>query len=92
MIDLFMLGVQVVNIILLVGLLYVYGSNYRKLRSKYTAGLMFFVGFMLVETLMAVYFDTSMVMYYSTAAEFNAGLLQMVKAVGLAILLWISME
>ncbi|MBI4175948.1 MAG: hypothetical protein HY518_01990 [Candidatus Aenigmarchaeota archaeon] len=80
------------NIILLIPLLYIYISNYKKLKSKYTAGLLFFAGFLLLETLMALYFDTTMVMYYSAAAASNAQIVQIVKAVGLAVLLWISLE
>lgn len=92
MVDLFTVGVHIVNIILLIGLLVIYIRNYKNFKLKYTGGLIFFAAFFLIETLMALYFDTSMVMYYSTAAELNASILSVIKAVGLAILLWISLE
>lgn len=92
MADLFSMGIHVVNLLLLISLLSIYLSNFRHLRSKYTAGLIFFVGIFLIETIMAIHFDTSMVMYYSPAAEFNASILQVIKTVGFAILLWVSWE
>ena len=90
--DLISMGVHVVNLLLLIGLMAVYLTTYRKFKTKHAAGLLFFSGFFFIETLMALYFDTSMVMFYSEAAELNANALQVVKAIGIAILLWISLE
>ncbi|MBI4020596.1 MAG: hypothetical protein HY367_04645 [Candidatus Aenigmarchaeota archaeon] len=90
--DLFAAGIHIINMLLLAALLFIYASNYSKLKSKYTAGLIFFAGFLLIETIMAMYFDTAMVMYYSAEAALNANILEIVKAAGLAILLWISLE
>ncbi|MBI4021659.1 MAG: hypothetical protein HY369_05435 [Candidatus Aenigmarchaeota archaeon] len=92
MADLLSLGIHGLTLLLLVALLVIYLANYRRLRSKYTAGLVFFIGFMIAETAMSISFAVSMVMYTSLAAEAAALTLQAVKAVGLAILLWISWE
>ena len=92
MADLFSLAVQGINLILLIALLVVYGSNYRRLKMKYTVGLIFFVALFLVETVMALTFNATMVMYYSAEAAFNAMILEVIKAVGFALLLWVSLE
>lgn len=45
----------VLNILLLGGLLYVWGSNWWRLRSKHTLGLVLFAGFLLAENAAAAY-------------------------------------
>lgn len=44
------------NILLLLGLAYIWGRNYREFRSKHTLGLLLFVTFMLFESALAMYF------------------------------------
>ncbi len=48
------------SIAVLVGLLYIYGSNYRSLRSAFSVGLLVFAGLFLVENLAAMYFYVAM--------------------------------
>ena len=83
---------HIINILLILGLLYIYIQNYLKMKSKYTIGLMIFASFFLIQSLMGLYFDISMVMYSSLQAEQAAIILEAVKSVGFAILLWISWE
>ncbi len=84
------MALHVVNMILTLGLLYIYGQNYRKMRSKYTIGLMLFAFVFLVHSALGLYFDTSMVMYSSVQAETAAMILEVIKAISFAVLLWIS--
>jgi len=86
------MALHVVNMILTLGLLYIYGQNYRKMRSKYTIGLMLFAFVFLVHSALGLYFDTSMVMYSSVQAETAAMILEVIKAISFAVLLWISWE
>ena len=81
-----------INILLTLGLLFIYVQNYMKIKSKYTIGLMVFAAFFLVQSAMGLYFDAMMVMYSSPEAKNVATILEVVKAVGFAILLWISWE
>ena len=83
---------HIINVILILGLLYIYIQNYLKMKSKYTIGLMIFASFFLIQSLMGLYFDVSMVMYSSLQAEQAAIILEAIKSVGFAILLWISWE
>ena len=48
------------SIAVLVGLLYVYGTNYRHLRSPFSLGLIVFAALFLVENLAAIYFYVAM--------------------------------
>ena len=90
--DMISMAIHGITALLLVGLAIIYLSNYRRLKSKYTAGLLFFVLIFLAESVMALFFGATMVMFDSAAAEMNALLLSTVKMAGVGILLWISLE
>ena len=90
--DMLGMALHVINVILLSILLYVYLQNYRQLKTKMTAGLVLFAGFFLIQSLMSIYFDTTMVMYSSGPAETAATALEVIKAVGFAILAWVSWD
>ena len=84
--------IHVANIILILALLGVYLQNYSRMKSKYTMGLSVFAAFFLAQSLMNLYFDATMPMYLSSSAETVATMLEGVKAVAFAVLLWISWE
>lgn len=90
--DMISMGVHGINVILTLGLLYVYVQNYAKMKSKYTIGLMIFAVFFLIQSAMGLFFEATMVMYSSPAANTAALALEAIKAVGFAILLWISWD
>ena len=46
------LAIEVINIVLLLGLLYIYVSSYRKIKSEFTMGLIFFIIAFLVKSVM----------------------------------------
>lgn len=86
------MAIHVINIILVLALLYIYLQNYRQLKTKLTGGLVLFAAFFLAQGLMNLYFDASMVMYQSASAEMASLVLEIIKAVGFAVLVWISWE
>jgi hypothetical protein len=92
MADMLAMVLHLVNIALLLLLLYIYLQNYRQVKNRTAAGLTLFALFFLAQSAMNLYFDTTMVMYSSTPAENAATLLEGVKAVGFAILAWVSWE
>ena len=92
MVEMIGMILHIVNVVLLLVLLYIYLQNYRQLKTKYTAGLALFALFFLAQSVMNIYFDSTMVMYSSTPAEQAATVLEAVKAVGFAVLAWISWE
>ena len=83
---------HIINVILLCLLLYIYLQNYRRLKTKLTAGFVLFAGLFLVQSLMDIYFDTTMVMYSSSSAITAATALEAIKAAGFGILAWISWD
>lgn len=85
-------ALHVANVLLALALLFIYAQNYRKIKSKYTVGLIVFALFFLLQSAMGLYFDASMVMYYSAQAQAAAMVLEGIKAVALAVLLKISLE
>jgi hypothetical protein len=81
-----------VNVLLLLGLLVVYGNSFRKIRAQFTAGLLFFTGFFLLQNLMALYSYLAMFMYFAAGAGELVLIITVAETAGLAILLWTSVR
>jgi hypothetical protein len=54
------------NVLLLVGLIWVYASNLRKVRAEFTVGLLVFATLFLVQNLISLYSFLAMFMYYAS--------------------------
>jgi hypothetical protein len=80
------------NIILLVGLIIVYGNSFRKIRAAFTAGLLFFAGIFLLQNLVAFYSYVAMFMYYASGVEMFVMVITIAQTAGLAVLLWMSLR
>lgn len=48
------IGLEVVNVLLLLGLLAIYVQNYRKLKAKFTLGLIFFASLFVLQNLVSL--------------------------------------
>ena len=83
---------SLLNILLLVGLLMVYGNSFRKIRSEFTAGLLFFAGFFLLQNLLALYSYVAMFMYYASNMGTLVLIITVTQTAGLAVLLWLSLR
>lgn len=79
------------NILLLVGLIAVYGNSFRKIQAQFTAGLLFFAALFLLQNLLALYSYVAMFMYYA-GVEMLVMAVTAVQTVGLAVLLWMSLR
>ena len=79
-----------VNIVLLVGLIWIYGNGFRKIRAQFTAGLLFFAGLFLVQNLLALYSFLAMFMYYAPDVGGFVLAYTIVQTAGLGVLLWVS--
>lgn len=83
---------SLLNVLMLLGLIWIYGNSYRKIRAEFTFGLLFFSALFLVQNLLALYSYVTMFLYYASDV---AGLVLAVTAVqtaGLAVLLWMSLR
>ncbi len=83
---------SLVNVLLLVGLLAVYGNGFRKIKAQFTAGLLFFAGFFLLQNLIALYSYLAMFMYFASGAGTLVLVITIAQTAGLAVLLWTSLH
>lgn len=81
-----------VNIILLAGLISIYGNALRKIQAEFTAELLFFAGIFLVQNLVAFYSYVAMFMYYASDVENLVLAVTIAQTAGLAVLLWMSLR
>jgi len=81
-----------VNVLLLIGLMAVYGNSFRKIQAEFTLGLMFLAGLFLVQNLLAVYSYAAMFMYFATGAGPLVLAITLVQTAGLAVLFWLSVR
>jgi hypothetical protein len=91
----------VLNILLLAGLLYVWGSNWWQLRSKHTLGLVLFGGFLLLENAAAAYLfimDPTLNAWITNekfvppVAQKTLAALRLLEFGGLAFLTWVTWD
>ncbi|PSQ34386.1 hypothetical protein BRD05_07060 [Halobacteriales archaeon QS_9_70_65] len=91
----------VLNILLLAGLLYVWGSNWWRLRSKHTLGLALFCVFLLAENAAAAYLfilDPTLNEWITNGdvvprpAQMTLAGLRLMEFGGLAFLTWVTWD
>ena len=81
-----------INVLMLLGLIVVYGNSFRKIQGEFTAGLLFFAGFFLVQNLLALYSYVAMFMYYASDVGTLVLAITVTQTAGLAVLLWLSLR
>ena len=81
---------SVFNVILLLSLIYIYVSNYLKLKSTFALGLILFAVLLILHNLAALYFQLMMVMYYTEQVAGFAMVLNALETLGLVCLVYIS--
>jgi len=80
----------IVNIILLLLLTYLYGRNWAKLRSSFTAGLLLFTAAFLVQYVMSFYFYVTNMDYYVHMVSMHVFVLTLLQTVAFTVLNAIS--
>ena len=80
------------NVLLLLALLAIYGNSFRKVRAEFTAGLLFFSAFFLVQNLVALYSYIAMFMYFASDVAGLVLIMTIVQTAGLAVLVWMSVR
>ena len=94
-------AVNLLNVLLVVSLCYLWVQNYRRFRSKYTLGLLVFAVLFLAENALAVYFFTfqpTLVTWITTPAvvppiaQAAVAVLRVLECSGLGFLVWISWD
>ena len=80
----------IVNIVLLLALSYVYGRNWVKMRSTFTAGLLLFTLAFLVQYLVSFYFYMTEMQYFVDMVSMHVFVLTVLQTIAFAILNGIS--
>jgi hypothetical protein len=80
------------NVLILIALISVYAKNYIKIKTNFGLGLMLFAALLLLHNLAAVYFQVMMIMYYTSEVAGFAFILNVLEALGLAVLAYISLK
>lgn len=83
---------SLVNVLLLIGLIAVYGISFRKIKAQFTAGLLFFAGFFLLQNLIAVYCYLAMFTYFAPGVGMLVLAITAAQTAGLVVLLWTSLH
>ncbi len=81
---------SLLNALLLLALLAIYGNSFRKIHAQFTAGLIFFASLFLVQNLIALYSYVTMFMYFAAGVGGLVLAVTVAQTAGLAILLWMS--
>ena len=88
-----------VNIVLLLGLIAIWGRNYQQLRSRQTLGMLVFALLLLVENGFALYvymLDPLLSVWFSTKVPDPAwqamSLFHVIETLALAFLAWVTMD
>ncbi len=79
-----------VNIVLLLALAYVYGRNWARLRSGFTAGLLLFTLAFLAQYVMSFYFYVTNMDYYVDMVSLHVLILTLLQTIAFAVLNGIS--
>ena len=83
---------SLLNVLLLLGLIAIYGNSFRKIRAEFTGGLLFFAALFLVQNLLALYSYVAMFMFYASGVGGLVLAITVAQTAGLAILLWMSVR
>lgn len=83
---------SLVNVLLLIGLIWIYVGSFRKVRAQFTAALVFFAALFLVQNLIALYSFVTMFMYYASGVTGIVLAIAIVQTAGLGIMLWTGLR
>lgn len=74
------------NVAILLSLIYVYAKNYQALNSKFSLGLLIFASILLVENILAFYFNWTMMGLYADKVAQQGLILRALETASLVIL------
>ena len=83
---------DLLSVIALLLLIYVYYKNFRKIKSKFTIGLMIFALLLLAQNAVSLYFHFTMMQYYVPEVELFECFFTVVQTIAYFVLLKITWE
>ena len=81
---------SIVNIILILGLVYVYVKSLAKVKSGFTVGLLIFTFLFLVQNAVCLYFAATMMPYYAAGVESYVLVLTGMQTAAFAVMNYIT--
>ncbi|MBI2647161.1 hypothetical protein HYW99_01675 [Candidatus Woesearchaeota archaeon] len=81
-----------ISTLLLIGLLYVYYKNLKKIKSKFTIGLFVFAVLFLLQNLVSLYFYLTMMYYYAPQVEVHVFIFSLLQTIAFLVLLKITWD
>lgn len=81
-----------ISTLVLIGLLYVYTQNLKKIKSKFTIGLFIFAALFLLQNLISIYFYFTMIAYYVPEVTVHVFIFTLLQAIAFLVLLKITWE
>ena len=85
-------ALTVISTLALLGLLYIYIKNLKKIKSKFTMGLLIFAVLFLLQNFVSLYFYFTMMEYFVPQVEIHELVLNSLQTAAFLILLKISWE
>jgi hypothetical protein len=81
-----------VNVLLLIGLLWIYVNSFRRVRAQFTVGLLVFAALFLLQNLISLYSFLTMFMYYASGVTVMVLAITIVQTAGLSVILWTGLR
>ena len=81
---------EIINVLLLVGILAAYWQNWRQIKAPITVALMVFVGLFLLQNVIGLALGAMNYMYFAKEVEPFMMVLTGIQTIGFAVLLWIT--
>lgn len=78
------------NVLLVSGLLIIYGRNLKKFKSMFTLGLFMFAGLFLLQNLMSFYFYLTMMPLYAQGLEKHVFIFTLLQSIAFSIMTYIT--
>ncbi len=92
MFDQMVLGINGLNVLLTVVLIYIYFKNHKLVKSKMTMGMLFFAVMFLIENALSLYFYNSLLMQGITSITTFHLVVKFFEMIGLLVLLYVTWE
>lgn len=86
------IGISWISIIMLVILLVVYITNYKKYKSGFTIGLVLFAGLLLLQNILQVYFYTTSMQAYPPIVEQSTFMFEVIEVIAYGVILWVTLR
>lgn len=83
-------ALQIINVVLLSGLISIYVRNFMKIKSNFTIGLLIFAGFLMVQNIVGIYLGIDYLGVMTESFENYVFAVNITETIALIALFWVS--